>query len=270
MLIWASGEAYESYIGRWSRPVAREFLQWLAAPRDVAWLDVACGTGALTETILQFGAPSSVQGIDGAVAYVDHARQRVHDPRATFFVADAQALPQLAQTIDVIVSALALNFFPQPDIALSEMRRVARPGGIIAIYVWDYAGEMQLLRYFWDAATALDPSAAALDEGVRFPICNPTVLKRLFRDAAFEQVESRPIDVATPFRDFDDYWMPFMSGQGPAPGYVRSLNEERVEALRERLRVTLPTKSDGSIHLIARAWVVKGRVSATSTSVNRS
>jgi hypothetical protein len=152
-----------------------------------------------------------------------------------------------------------VNFVPDPGRAVAEMARVARAGATVAAYVWDYAGKMELMRYFWDTAAALDPDAAERDEGRRFPLCRPEPLAALFRGAALREVETRPIDVPTVFRDFDDYWTPFLGGQGPAPGYAMSLDEERRAALRERLRARLPIEPDGSIRLIARAWAVRGR-----------
>ena len=129
----------------------------------------------------------------------------------------------------------------------------------MAVYVWDYAGQMQLMRYFWDAAVALDPSASAHDEGLRFPICHPVALEALFRGAGLLEVESRPIDVPTRFRDFDDYWMPFLGGQGPAPGYAMGLTENRRTALRERIRSALPVAGDGSIDLIGYLQLRRGK-----------
>ena len=144
--------------------------------------------------------------------------------------------------------------------AISEMLRVARAGGTVAAYVWDYAGKMQLIRYFWDAAIALDPAARELDEGGRFPICLPSPLAELFRVAGLRDVEVRHVDVATNFRDFDDYWSPFLGGQGPAPSYAMSLSEERREAFRDRIRSSLSIAQNGSIPLVARAWAVRARV----------
>lgn len=126
-------------------------------------------------------------------------------------------------------------------------------------YVWDYAGKMELMRHFWDAAVALSSEAVALDEGRRFPICQPGPLARLFQEAGLHEVAVRAIDVPTVFRDFDDYWSPFLGGQGPAPGYAMSSSEERRTALREEIRSRLPVAEDGSIHLIARAWAVRAQ-----------
>jgi hypothetical protein len=138
------------------------------------------------------------------------------------------------------------------------MARVAA-GGNVAAYVWDYAGRMELMRHFWDAATELDPSAGALDEGARFGLCQPDRLEELWRDAGLTEVACRAIDVPTVFRDFDDYWSPFLGGQGPAPGYAMSLDDEARTRLRENLRARLPVGDDGTIRLVARAWAVRGR-----------
>lgn len=255
---WASGDAYERYVGRWSRPVAAEFVRWLDLPHGLDWLDVGCGTGALASAILDLADPRRVQGYDLSPEHVAAARARVADPRAAFAQADATALPDPPHAYDVAVSSLVLNFVPEPARALAEMRRVVRPGGTFALYVWDYAGEMQLMRIYWDAAVELDPSAAALDEGRRFPLCRPEPLRAMFDAAGLREVQVRAIDVPTVFRDFDDYWQPFLGGQGPAPGYAVSLDEERRAALRERIRARLPVAPDGSIALTARAWAIRG------------
>jgi len=258
--IWASGSPYEAYVGRWSRLVAREFLAWLAVPSGSRWLDTGCGTAALSEAILRKAGPAEVVGTDPSNGFIAYARERVRDERATFAVADAQALPFADDHFDAVVSGLVLNFIPSPERALAEMARVVRPGGTLAAYVWDYAGEMQLMRRFWDAAAALDPGAQDWDEGRRFPLCRPQPLERLFGDAGLEIVVVRSIDVPTIFRDFDDYWAPFLGAQGPAPSYAMSLSDQQRVALGERIRAGLPTADDGSIRLIARAWAVRGRV----------
>jgi SAM-dependent methyltransferase len=256
--VWASGAAYEPYVGRWSRLVARALLGWLAVPPRSRWLDVGCGSGALSETILAVAEPGTVKGIDASAGYVAFARQQVRDERVRFEIGDAQALSEERASYDAVVSGLVLNFVPQPACMVAEMARVTRPGGVVAAYVWDYAGQMQLMRHFWDAAAALDPAAQEFDEGQRFPLCQPDRLGDLFRQAKLEAVETRAIDVPTRFRDFDDYWAPFLGGQGPAPGYALSLSEERRAALRDRVRAGLPIAADGTIDLIARAWAVRG------------
>ncbi|MDP8923499.1 MAG: class I SAM-dependent methyltransferase [Chloroflexota bacterium] len=256
--MWASGSPYEAYVGRWSRLVVREFLAWLGVPGGGRWLDVDCGTGALSEAILREASPAEVVGLDPSAGFIAHARQHLKDARARFGVGDAQALPFEDDAFDAVVSGLVLNFLPSPTRGVAEMVRVVRPGGTVAAYVWDYAGEMQVMRRFWDAAAALDPAARDLDEGRRFPICRPEPLERLWSDGGLGSVRVRPIDVPTVFRDFDDYWTPFLGGQGPAPSYVAPLDEQRRMALRERLRADLQAGDDGSIAMKARAWAVRG------------
>ncbi|MCL5996493.1 MAG: class I SAM-dependent methyltransferase [Chloroflexi bacterium] len=256
--VWAGGAAYEPYVGRWSRLIAREFLSWLHVPAQGHWLDVGCGTGALSRAILDSASPGTVTGIDRSHGYAAFARANVRDERQRFEVGDAQALPVETETYNAVVSGLVLNFIPQPQRAVAEMARAAKSGGVVAAYVWDYAGKMQLMRHFWNAAAALDPAAYDLDEGRRFPMCQPNPLKELFQNAELSDVEVRPIDIATDFQDFDDYWLPFLGGQGPAPGYVSSLSAERQAALHERIRASLPFALDGSIPLVARAWAVRG------------
>ena len=256
--VWASGAAYEPYVGRWSRLVASEFLRWLAIRDGARWVDVGCGTGAVAEAILRQADPSEVVGIDPSAAYVEYAQAHIIDPRARFEVGSASALPLDDAQVDAAVTGLVLNFVPDAVQALAEMVRVTRPGGTVGAYVWDYAGQMQLMRQFWDAAGALDPRARELDEGVRFPLCRPEPLQALFTGAGLADVQVRPIDVPTRFRDFDDYWTPFLGGQAPAPGYAMSLSEDRRTELREYLRVRLPYDGDGGIPLIARAWAVRG------------
>jgi SAM-dependent methyltransferase len=158
----------------------------------------------------------------------------------------------------VVVSGLVLNFVARAETALAEMARVTRPGGTVAAYVWDYAEGMQLMRHFWDAAGVLDPKAKELDEARRFWLCKPEPLSWLFLSAGLEDVEVRAIEVPTYFRDFDDYWSPFLGGQGPAPSYAMSLSEERRSELRQRIRAGLPSDSEGGIPLSARAWAVRG------------
>ena len=255
---WSLGDHYERYIGRWSRLVASQFVTWLALPPALRWLDVGCGTGALTQAILKDCAPASVLGIDPSAGFVDLASRRVNDTRAGFQSGAAQALPIASASVDAVVSGLILNFTPDPVASLAEMARVTRPGGTVAAYVWDYAGGMQMLRLFWDAASALDEGALALDEGRRFPICTREALRALWRDGGLAQIECRDIDVPTVFTSFDDFWSPFLGGQGPAPTYCGTLAEDARAALRDRLRAIVPVAVDGRIALTARALAVRG------------
>jgi SAM-dependent methyltransferase len=255
---WAVGDAYEAYVGRWSRRVGEAFLHWLDVPARRHWLDVGCGTGALTATVLTVADPAQVIGVDTSEGFLATARARIVDTRSTFCAGNAQSLPFPDRRFDAVVSGLALNFVPDPRRAAAEFARVATSGGVAAAYVWDYAEGMAMMRHFWDAAAALDPAAAELDEGRRFPLCRPEPLGRLWADAGLDNVTVQAIQVPTVFADFDDYWRPFLGGQGPAPGYAMSLTDEHRRALGDLLRVRLPAGPDGSIPLTARAWAVRG------------
>ncbi len=266
---WTGGDAYEAYVGRWSRPIGRAFVDWLAVPPASTWLDVGCGTGALTATILDVAAPLRVIAIDPSAEFVDHARAAVPDERARFVVGSAAAVPVPDAAVDVAASGLVFNFIPNLAAGLTELRRVVAPGGLVAGYVWDYAGGMELIRRFWDAAIELDSAAAAADEAVRFPICAPDPLRAAFDDAGLRDVEVRSIGVPTVFADFDDLWTPFLSGVGPAPGYVARLDVEHRAALAERLRTIVPSATDGTIHLVARAWAVRGVTDGPAAGLSR-
>lgn len=256
---WTSAEAYERYVGRWSARVAETFVAWLALPPGRDWLDVGCGTGSLSAQVLTTASPATLLGVDPSPAFIAAASGRFGGSAARFAKGRADAIPAGAGTVDAVISGLVMNFVPDVGSALAEACRVARPGATVAAYVWDYAGRMELIRRFWDAAVLLDPRAAELDEGRRFPLADPDRLREAWQRAGLRDVETRAIEVATRFADFDDYWAPFTTDVGPAPGYASSLPDERRTALRERLRSTLPARADGSIDLVATAWAVKGR-----------
>lgn len=256
---WERGNPYEQYVGRWSRRIAPLFLSWLGIPAGRKWLDVGCGTGALSAAIVDLCSPASVTGVEPSEGFLKTARENLGD-RATFYQGTAAEIPLNDAAVDVVVSGLALNFVPDQRAALIEMSRVTAQGGTIAAYVWDYAGKMELMRYFWDAAVELDPQAASLDEGPRFPLCHPEALGQLFTDAGLAGVEVMHFDIPTPFKNFDDYWQPFLGGQGPAPAYAMSLDEAGRSRLRNRLQERIPTEADGSISLIARALAVRAIV----------
>ena len=210
---WNKGDPYEMYVGRWSRLVADEFLTWLNLPPSLRWLDVGCGTGALTAAISARCRPARLTGIDPSQGFLDKARERLAD-KAELRLGNAMELPLPDASVDVVVSGLVLNFVPSPASGLAQMRRKGAAGATIAAYVWDYAEKMELMRHFWDAAVELDPDARKLDEGVRFPLCRPDALKDAFQGAGLTEIAVAPIEVGTRFRDFDDYWNPFLGGQG--------------------------------------------------------
>ncbi|MGW6378340.1 class I SAM-dependent methyltransferase [Rhodococcus sp. NPDC055112] len=255
--VWASGEDYQRYMGRWSGLVAVEFLRGLPPLPGAVWCDVGCGTGSLTQAILATERPTRVLGVDPSAGFLAAAALR-SDERAEFRLGSAAAIPAADGELDRVVSALVLNFVPDPRAALAEMIRVTRPAGLVASYVWDYADGMGMIRRFWDAATELDPAAAAVDEGRRFPLCRPEPLRELFGSAGLTGVRVGQVEVDTVFADFEDFWRPFLGGQGPAPGYCASLPEDHRAALRERLRTTTPRNASGAVALRARAWTVDG------------
>ncbi len=255
---WERGSPYERYVGRWSRQVAPEFLSWLNLRAGLRWLDVGCGTGALSAAIADRCAPVSLAAVEPADGFREAASTNLAG-RAAFHAGSATAIPLESASIDVVVSGLVLNFVPDPPAGLAEMKRVTRAQGTIAAYVWDYAGKMEFLRAFWDAAVALDRAAAAADEGIRFPLCRSEPLEALFRSAGLGGVEVRAIDIPTRFADFEAYWQPFLGGQGPAPAYAMSIDESARARLREAVRARLPIAADGSISLVARAWAIRGR-----------
>jgi SAM-dependent methyltransferase len=245
-------------MGRWSRLIAPVFLRWFAAPSQQTWLDVGCGTGALTRLIFAEKQPGVVFCLDPSLPFLQYARRSTASPRVHFIAGQAQSVGLVSNSVDVVVSGLVLNFVPRPQAAISEMIRVAKPGGHIGIFVWDYADGMQMLRFFWDAAAALDPGAKEFDEGICFPICREGELESSLRAAGLARVEAMPVEVQTIFLDFEDYWQPFLGRVGPAPNYLMGLHPMQRRKIEERLRKTLPVREDGSISLVARAWAVKG------------
>lgn len=255
---WVTGDAYEAYMGRWSRRLARAFVEWMRPQHRAHWLEIGCGTGALTSTICQLCEPASVVACEPSASFIEHARNHLADARVAFVVAGADALPRRDGGFDAVVSGLVLNFLPNPEEAVASMLERLRPGGIVAAYVWDYAEGMEFLRWFWDEAIAADAGAAALDEGRRFPLCKRAALASLFETAGLTQVETGRLKIETDFAGFDDYWAPFLRGTGPAPSYVASLQPEKRELLRERLRRRLQVGGDGRIRLRACAWAVRG------------
>src|SRR5262245_7301912 len=255
---WLAGDAYEAYMGRWSRRLARSFIDWLRPASDANWLEVGCGTGALTSAICDACDPASVVACDPSEPFIDLARRNLAGTRATFVVGRADDLPHREGGFDLAVSGLVFNFLPDAGSALSSIRDRLRPGGRVAAYVWDYADGMEFLRIFWEEAAALNSAADVVDERRRFPLCRQAALSALFQDAALTDVETASIEVPTDFAGFDDYWSPFLRGTGPAPGYVASLEPSGRAALEQRLKHRLAPSSDGVIHLRARAWAARG------------
>ena len=255
---WAAGAIYEDFMGRWSRLLAPRFVSWLSVRPTAHWLDVGCGTGALVDAICAGADPASVVACDPSEPFIDYARQHQVDSRVSFVVAGIGQLPTRPRGFDSVTSLLALNFFPKPEAAIEEMRRITAVSGLISACVWDYAGRMEFLRRFWDSVAAVDPNAIELDEGRRFPICRPDALESLFREGGLGDVVCESIEIPTRFSTFAEFWTPFLGGTGPAPSYVSSLESDRREVLAAHLDRSLPREPDGAICLVARAWVARG------------
>ena len=258
--LWGASDAYEQYMGRWSRKIAPLFVDWLAPPQGKRWIDIGCGTGQLSLQIANKCNPSHQIGIDTSEGFLTQAKKYV--PTAEFRVGDAQNIDLPDDAVDYAVSGLLLNFIPDKAKALSEMARIVRPEGTVALYVWDYAGQMQIMRYFLDTARPIDPKSSAYDDGINAPICRPRALSDAFVAAALSDVETAASDIPAAFVDFQDYWTPFLGGTGSAPKYCMSLDENTRNKIRDAVRAKLPTGPDGEILLAVRAWAVKGTVPA--------
>jgi SAM-dependent methyltransferase len=234
-------------------------VSWLAAPAGLRWIDVCCGSGVVTETIVERAAPHSVMGVDASAQQIEFAREHRAHPSVSFETGDAMTLRFPDATFDVAVCGLGLNFIPSPARALEEFRRVVSPGGTIAVYVWDYVSGAMFVRHFWDAAIAVDNEAAAFDQAQRFPMCTQEGLRNLFKEAKLENLSEHALEVVTRFASFDDYWEPLLTGQGSAPAYLATRDQQIQSAIRDRLRATLPASPQGAIEMPARAWAIRAR-----------
>jgi SAM-dependent methyltransferase len=248
-------------MGRWSRLVALRFVDFIDIPDGGQLLDVGSGTGSLAFEIAQEKAQSTIVGIDTSEEYVAYANSRNPSPdRITFELGDAQQLRFVDGTFRACASLLVFNFFPDPLEALRELYRVTESRGLIAAAVWDYGAEMLMLRTFWDAASSIDATAEKRHEG-HMPLCRSGELSQLWKAGGLQNVHERPLDITMRFESFEDYWSPFLLGQGPAGAYATSLNRDALQALRDELMRRLSLSSeDVSFVLPARAWAVYGTV----------
>jgi len=252
-------EAYDRLVGRYSPALARELIRFAGVGEGMRALDVGCGPGALTAEVAERLGPTGVAAVDPSEPFVAACRSRV--PGADVRVAGGEALPFDDGAYDATLSQLVVNFMADPPAGVREMARVTRPGGIVAACVWDYAGEMTLLRTFWDAAIEVDPQAEALDEGRTMPWCGDGELARLWEDAGLARVRFGAIQVRAAYSGFDDLWWPLPIGVAPSGAYCASLDEQGRSALRDAYRRRLGA-GDEPFELTARAWAVVGTVSA--------
>jgi SAM-dependent methyltransferase len=260
--MFSEGDGYELFMGRWSRRLAPLFVDFAMVGQGDVVLDVGCGTGAVSFAAAEI--PNvRVTGIDPSSAFLRSAQGKDHDDRVRFQIGDASALHFADTTFDRTLSMLVVNFLPEPAAALREMIRMTLPNGVVAAAVWDYGDAMEMLRAFWDAAVASEPAVVPRDER-HMPLTGQGELTALWRSQGLQDVEDRPLTIEMTFKDFDDYWQPFLSGQGPAGSYTVSLSDSARETLRGRLRRRLVNaRPDAGLRLQARAWAVRGVVPVT-------
>jgi SAM-dependent methyltransferase len=256
--MFADAHGYERFMGRWSRLAAPLLIGFARLPERGEVLDIGSGTGSLALAIAELRPQCRIVGVDVSPAYVAFASTRARSSRVRFETADARNLPFPAGSFAASISLLVFNFIPDPQKALSEARRVTRPGGSISAAVWDYGEGMRMLRLFWDAAVTLEPAAGRVDEK-HMPLCRKGELRDLWIGGGLQEVEEQPREITMRFADFDDFWSPFLLGQGPAGAYVKSLAADRVAALREEVRRGLGNPR-GAFALPARLWAVRGLV----------
>jgi SAM-dependent methyltransferase len=254
--VFGDAAAYERFMGRWSVRLAPVFLDAVGMSKPQRVLDLGSGTGNLTRAVAERWPGCEVVGVDPSPPFVEAARQAAADlaPRVRFEVAHAEQLPLGDGSVDAALALLVLNFVSDPDRALAELRRVVRPGGTLAAAVWDYGGRMEMLRRLWDAAARLDPSVVGQDEAT-MPLGRQGGLAELWRHSGLTDVEAGGVEVSTRFEDFDDYWEPFLAGQGPAGVYVTGLSDADRAALRAELAAGV---GPGPFDLTATAWWVRG------------
>ena len=247
-------DAYDRYMGRYSRRLAPLFARFAGVQSGQRVLDVGCGPGALTAQLASTVGAHLVAAADPSPGFARACADRVKG--ADVRTAQSEELPWPDAAFDAVLSQLVLSFVQDADAALREMRRVARPGGTVASCTWDYAGQMQLLNTFWHAALALDP--AAPDEARTLAYTDPDSLRELWQRSGMSDIETAGLVVEVQYADFDDYWQPFLTGTGPGGQYCISLDDGHREALREECFRALGTPK-GSFTLTARSWAVRGK-----------
>ena len=255
MTFTTSREAYDAFMGRYADLLAPRLIAFAGVEPGDRVLDVGCGPGSLTQPLAELVGPDHVAAVDPSEPFAAANAERV--PGADVQVGSAESLPWAADSFDAALAQLVVNFMSDADASIAEMRRVVRPGGILAACTWDYSGGMTMLRTFWDAALSLDSGTP--DEGRTMRYNDPDALRELWLGAGLEAVETDALVVEASYQNFDDYWVPFTAGVGPAGAYTSSLDPDRRAALREECRRRLGDP-DGAFTLSAKAWAVKGRV----------
>jgi SAM-dependent methyltransferase len=251
------GAAYERFMGRWSRAAGARFLDWLAPPAQARWLELGCGTGAFTQLIDERCRPAAIVAVDPAPAQVAYTRRRLNADRIAFHVAAAEALPCRDAGYDIVVSALAINFMEDRVAAVREMRRVARSGGTIAGYVWDFAAQRTPHAPLVRALRRLGIDAPAPPGGNE---CTLVALCSLFAGAELAGIETTALDIEVSFADFAAFWTAQTPSFSPVTRLIARLDESQRARLTDILSADLPVRPDGSILYGARPHAVKARV----------
>jgi SAM-dependent methyltransferase len=252
----ASADAYDRLVGRYGASLAAGLIDFAGVQPGMRALDVGCGPGGLTAALAQRVGAAQVCAADPSEPFVEACRARL--PGVEVVLAPAEALPFEDASFDAVLSQLVVNFMRDAHHGVREMARVARAGAVVASCVWDYAGEMTLLRAFWDAAREVDPArGSAADEGVVMAWCDEGRLGELWRDAGLTDVRAASLTATASYADFDDLWSPFPTGVAPSGAFCASLDDAGRAMLRDALRRRLDV-GDGPFELTARAWVAAG------------
>ena len=253
----ASADAYDRLVGRYAPSLASALIEFTGVEQGMRALDVGCGPGALTAALADRLGPGSVCGAEPSEPFAEACRARL--PGVEVVSAAAEALPFGDRSFDVTLSQLVVNFMRDSQKGVLEMARVTRPGGVVASCVWDYAGEMTLLRAFWDAAAEVEPDRAGADEGAIMRWCGEGELAELWEWAGLREVRSGTLVARAAYEGFEDLWSPLLTGVAPSGAFVKSLDEDRRAALHDAFRRRLGVGEE-PFELTARAWVAAGVV----------
>ena len=256
-IYFTDGAAYDRLMAPWSRAAGKEFLDWLALPADLRWLDVGCGTGAFTELVLEQSGPRHVSAVDPAQDQIAYASTKAAARRVNFRLAEAEKLPFADGEFDVAAMALVITFVPEPERAMAEMKRVVKPGGVLGTYVWDFLGKGNTQQPLREAVEAMGIQVQATPGHVHSRLES---LRTIFANAGLEAVSVRPIEIEVSYPDFDAYWTAQTGFANTVVQHMRKMTEAQIEELKAHLRERLPRDKSGRIVYKAWANAAKGRV----------